>query len=135
MLPVSAARFMRTVSMGRFAHTPAALLGMGLGLVAWFVVLISTQAAVNGALYPLLDAHDYRNSWGGPTLAGAWAVHAALAVPIVLAAVWLLRGLVVLGSCDQESSTVARSHWWSRPLAILLAAAGAVLFVGWINQL
>jgi hypothetical protein len=135
LLPVSTARFMRTAPRGRFADAPAALLGMGLGLVAWFIILISTQAAVNGALYPLLDAHDYQNSWGGPTLAGAWAAHAALAVPVLVAAIWLLRGLVVLGSYDQQSSTGARSHWWSRPLAILLAAAGAVLFVGWINQL
>ena len=135
LLPVSAARLMRTVSRGRFADAPAALLGMGLGLVAWFIILISTQAAVNGALYPLLDAHDYQNSWGGPTLAGAWAAHAGLTVPILVAAVWLLRGLVALGSYDQESSTGARSHRWSRPLAILLAAAGAALFVGWLNQL
>ncbi|MGI5404788.1 hypothetical protein ACQEVG_36070 [Streptomyces sp. CA-135486] len=135
LLPVSAARLMRTVLRGHFAAVPVALLGMGLGLVAWFIILISTQAAVNGALYPLLDAHDYQNSWGGPTLAGAWAAHAALAVPILVAAVWLLRGLVALGSYNQESSTGARSHRWSRPLAILLAVAGAVLFVGWINQL
>lgn len=135
LLPVSAARFMRSTSRGRFAEASAALLGAGLGLVAWLVIVISAQAAVNGALYPLLDAHDYRNSWGGPTLAGAWATHAALAVPIVVAAVWVLRGLVALGSHDQESSTGSRPHWWSRPLALLLAAAGAVLFVGWINQL
>ncbi|WP_405605082.1 hypothetical protein OG741_36885 [Streptomyces sp. NBC_01410] len=132
---MSAARFMRSASRGRFAEASAALVGAGLGLVAWLVIVISAQAAVNGALYPLLDAHDYRNSWGGPTLAGAWATHAALAVPIVVAAIWVLRGLVALGSHDQESSAGSRSQWWSRPLALLLAAAGAVLFVGWINQL
>ncbi|TQK42595.1 hypothetical protein FBY35_4023 [Streptomyces sp. SLBN-118] len=135
LLPVAAAQFIRAVSRGRFADAFAPIVGMGLGLVAWLVILISTQAAVNGALYPLLDAHDYENSWGGPTLAGAWAVHAALALPIVLAAVWVLRGLVVLGSQGQESSTGARSHRWSKPLALVVAAAGAVLFVGWVNQL
>lgn len=135
MLPVSAARFTRTVSSGRFADASAALLGVGLGLVAWFVTLISTQAAVNGALYPLLDAHDYEHSWGGPTLAGAWATHAALAVPVVVAAIWFLRGLVVLSSYDQESSTGSRHYWWSRPLALLLATSGIGLFLGWINQL
>ncbi|MCX5097259.1 hypothetical protein OOK36_53160 [Streptomyces sp. NBC_00365] len=135
LLPVSAARFARTASRGRFTDALAALLGVGLGLVAWFIILISTQAAVNGALYPLLDAHDYQHSWGGPTLAGAWATHAALAVPILVAAIWLLRGLAALSSYDQELSTGSRHHWWSRPLALLLAAAGAVLFVAWINQL
>jgi len=135
LLPVSAARFTRRVSRGRLADASAALLDVGLGLVAWFIVLISTQVAANGALYPLLDAHDYQHSWGGPTLAGAWATHAALAVPIVVAAIWLLRGLVVLSSYDQELSTGSRHHWWSRPLTLLLAAAGVALFVGWLHQL
>ena len=35
-------------------------------------------ALVRGVLYPLVAADDYENSWGGPTLAGAWAVHALL---------------------------------------------------------
>jgi hypothetical protein len=42
-------------------------------------------------------ASTYYDSWGGPTLAGAWAVHAGLVllvlVPVV---VWLLRGLARL---------------------------------------
>ncbi len=135
LLPGSAARLLRTVSRGRFADASTALLGMGLGLVAWLIILISTQATVNGAFYPLLDAHDYENSWGGPTLVGAWAAHAALAVPVLVAAVWLLRGLVVLGSHDEELATRSTGRWWHRPLALLLAIAGAVLFVAWLNQL
>jgi hypothetical protein len=43
---------------------------------------------------PDIWASTYHSSWGGPTLAGAWAVHAGLAlftgVPLLL---WALRGL------------------------------------------
>lgn len=133
--PVSAVRFVRAVSRRRYATASVALLDVGLGLVAWLIILAGTQVALNGALYPLLDAHDYQHSWGGPTLVGAWAVHAALAVPTVLGVIWLVRGLVVLSSHDQERSAAPRPHWWSRPLAVLLIAAGAALFVGWIHQL
>ncbi|MFH8568297.1 hypothetical protein [Streptomyces sp. NPDC017993] len=135
LLPVSAGRFLRELSRGRFADALSALPAVGLGLVAWFIVLISAQAAVNGALYPLVDAHDYRHSWGGPTLAGAWAAHAALAVPVVVAAVWLLRVLVALGSHDQPASAGSPPRRRHLPLSLLLVAAGAVLLVAWLHQL
>jgi hypothetical protein len=42
-------------------------------------------------------ASTYHGSWGGPTLAGAWAVHAGLVVLVLLPVViWLLRGLARL---------------------------------------
>lgn len=49
----------------------------------------------------LHDAHpwasDYYRAWGGPTLAGAWAVHAGLALVVVFPALaWAIRGLVRL---------------------------------------
>jgi len=31
------------------------------------------------------DSANLNNSWGGPTLAGAWAVHLALGVALLLA--------------------------------------------------
>jgi hypothetical protein len=40
-------------------------------------------------------ANNYTTSWGGPTLAGAWAVHAGLAlVTIYPVLAWAIRGLV-----------------------------------------
>jgi len=38
----------------------------------WLIVVL------RGVLYPAFGAGDLRNSWGGPTLAGAWAVHLAV---------------------------------------------------------
>jgi hypothetical protein len=39
----------------------------------------------NGILYPLFDSANLNHSWGGPTLAGAWAVHLALGLALLLA--------------------------------------------------
>jgi hypothetical protein len=50
----------------------------------WLIVVL------RGVLYPLIEADDLRDSWGGPTLAGAWAVHFALGVAILLAASFVL---------------------------------------------
>jgi hypothetical protein len=60
-------------------------------LVFYLIARISTYGAffTNGA-----------DSWGGPTLAGAWIVHALIAAPMVAAAMWLLvpvTNLVIRG--------------------------------------
>lgn len=39
---------------------------------------------------------DYRDSWGGPTLAGAWAVHVLGGIAFWLAVPWVLRGYATL---------------------------------------
>jgi hypothetical protein len=42
-------------------------------------------------------ASTYYDAWGGPTLLGAWAVHAMLAILIVFPPLgWVIRGLVQL---------------------------------------
>jgi hypothetical protein len=37
-----------------------------------------------GVLYPVTDSGNLANSWGGPTLAGAWLVHLSLLVALLL---------------------------------------------------
>ncbi len=46
--------------------------------VVWFFLLHS------GIFYPLFDAGDLQNSWGGPTLVGAWVVHLSLDLGLLL---------------------------------------------------
>jgi hypothetical protein len=43
-----------------------------------------------GVLYPLTGADDLQDSWGGPTLVGAWAAHLGLGVAILLAVAFVL---------------------------------------------
>jgi hypothetical protein len=46
---------------------------------AWVLLL------TRGVLYPLFAGDDLSNSWGGPTLVGAWAAHFAVGVAVLLA--------------------------------------------------
>ena len=46
--------------------------------VVWFFVLHS------GIFYPVFDGEDLQNSWGGPTLVGAWVVHLVLALGLLM---------------------------------------------------
>jgi len=46
---------------------------------------------------PLLGMNgEYRDAWGGPTLAGAWAVHALGGIAFWLLVPWVLRGYAAL---------------------------------------
>jgi len=47
--------------------------------VVWCLLLHS------GIFYPVFDAGNLQNSWGGPTLVGAWVTHLALAFGLLLA--------------------------------------------------
>jgi hypothetical protein len=50
----------------------------------WLIVVL------RGVLYPVVGAGDLEDSWGGPTLAGAWAAHLGLGVAILLAVSFVL---------------------------------------------
>jgi hypothetical protein len=57
------------------------IVAYGVTTVLWVVVVW------RGALYPAFGgARNLRASWGGPTLAGAWAVHFAIAAGALLVA-------------------------------------------------
>jgi hypothetical protein len=60
-----------------------------LALVAYLWVLVVANLA-----YPLRPGtmDSYQHSWGGPTLAGAWAVHAAFGLGFLLVTPWVVRG-------------------------------------------
>lgn len=81
-----------TASAGRLLAR--GLLGVVLGSLAaavaayaWLVVLVNLG-------YPLRpDSDDLSNAWGGPTMAGAWAVHGAAALAFVWIVPWIVRAL------------------------------------------
>ncbi|SCF08562.1 hypothetical protein GA0070214_10676 [Micromonospora chaiyaphumensis] len=85
---------------GALLALPVAVASTALTAVLAYLVLINV---VGYPLRPMLGLSEqtgtawYENAWGGPTLAGAWATHAALilllAVPPV---VWAVRGLTAL---------------------------------------
>ena len=57
----------------------------GIPVTAYVVTAIVWVVQIpGGSLYPVFDASNLRNSWGGPTLAGAWVTHFALGMGILL---------------------------------------------------
>ncbi|MEV0032144.1 hypothetical protein [Nocardia sp. NPDC050793] len=110
------------------------ILSAGVGLLTWFLVLLASLAFVRGVAYPLVGANDYENSWGGPTLAGAWAVHAALGVGLL--PVWLaaLAGLGALQLRLIRRLFERTGPAWPIPVAIVLALGGVFLFLSWLAQ-
>ncbi|MGI8334337.1 hypothetical protein ACRYCC_30660 [Actinomadura scrupuli] len=61
------------------ARLPADLVSFALMGPAWAVFL------TRGVLYPVFGADNLNRSWGGPTLAGAWAAHFIQGPPLLLA--------------------------------------------------
>ncbi|MET8777306.1 hypothetical protein AB0H49_04565 [Nocardia sp. NPDC050713] len=110
------------------------VLSAGVGLLAWFLVFLAAIAVVRGVCYPLVAADDYENSWGGPTLAGAWAVHAALGVGLL--PVWLavLAGLGALQLRLIRKLFERAGPAWPVPAALVLAVAGVFVFLSWLSQ-
>ncbi|CAM5316870.1 hypothetical protein GCM10010329_74020 [Streptomyces spiroverticillatus] len=72
------------------AAVPLGVVGLVVTAYCWFVVVINVG-------YPLRPGGDPTNAWGGPTMAGAWAVHGiAGGVGFLLLTPWIGRGFVAL---------------------------------------
>ncbi|MEV6360894.1 hypothetical protein [Nocardia asteroides] len=127
-----------SVSAGKVS-TPRCLihsiLSVGTGALAWFLTILAGLVLVRGLAYPLVAANAYDNAWGGPTLAGAWAVHAALAVLIAPA---FLAVVALLGRFQLRLTRTVLGRtpsWWTIPTALALTAAGTLFFIAWLHQI
>jgi hypothetical protein len=112
------------------------LVSTAVGLLSWFLLMILVIAVVRGPFYGFVETGPVGpGTWGGPTKAGAWAVHAVVAVPIIVALPYVLRGLALL-----QAATIRRLYGSATsrlvlPATILLAVLGALLFSSWLQQL
>lgn len=102
----------------------------GLVLLGLFVL-----AALRGLLYGLVDDGPYTDSWGGPTLAGAWATHALVALPLLAATGFGVRGLAALHIRMTRRLLGVGGSGWTIPVALLAGAAGLLLVVAWTRQI
>lgn len=69
---------------------PINLAAVVISFYFWLVVVLNLG-------YPLRPHNDYKTAWGGPTLAGAWALHAVLGgVVFLFITAWTMRGLTAL---------------------------------------
>ncbi|MFD3745542.1 hypothetical protein [Nocardia sp. NPDC058633] len=116
----------------RLTHS---VLSGGVGLLGWFLAVLSVLVLVRGLAYPLVAADGYQNSWGGPSLAGAWATHAVLGVLIAP----LFGGMIaVFGRLQLRLTRTVLGgdrSWWAIPAAVVLAAFGGLFLVAWVRQI
>ncbi|MDI9976556.1 hypothetical protein [Rhodococcus sp. IEGM 1307] len=110
------------------------LLSLLIGMVAWFFAFLSVIAAFRGLFYGLITDGSYEYSWGGPTLAGAWLVHLVLGVLLVPVAMWILKAIASLLAGLTRRLLGEDGPVWAVPVALVLAAAGALLFRSWLHQ-
>jgi hypothetical protein len=76
-----------------------ALLSLPVNLLAWALTASLWTLAIINIAYPLRpDSDDLSNAWGGPTLAGAWAVHGIAGLAFLLLAPWIVKGATALQS-------------------------------------
>lgn len=96
-------------------------LGLLIGVIAAaLTVLLAFMLLINVVAYPFrpfiglhgndgggIWASTYYGSWGGPSLAGSWAVHAVQMMVLIFPVfAWVIRGLV--GLRDRLSGEAAR---------------------------
>lgn len=122
-------------SPGWFRAAAHTALAAAIGLVAWFAVFLALVAAVRGIAYPLVAAGDYEHSWGGPTLAGAWAVHALLGVGMLPLWFLLLAGIGMLQRQLARRLLTRTGPWWPVPVAALAFLGAIAFFIAWLHQI
>jgi hypothetical protein len=116
--------------------TTHALLTWMIGALCWVLVaLVGPNTTRNVLLYPITDGDDVARAWGGPTLVGAWAVHAAVALVLLPVELWLLRGLTGLQGRLAARLLGTDDAPWVLPVAVLVAALGVVMLRAFVNQL
>lgn len=127
---------LRTMASRRFVR---GMLALPLALATTALTAVLAGLVLINVAYPLrpilgLGDHDgsvwastYHDAWGGPTLAGAWAVHGVGVMLFVFPAMaWVIRGLLraqarVTGAAPAEATDVAsaltRTSWRTAPRA------------------
>ena len=117
----------------------AGCLGLGWSVpcwvVSWFLAVLLVMAVVRGAFYGFVeDGPLGAGTWGGPTMAGAWAVHAAVSVPIIAGLLFVFRGIGWLhGALVRRLYGLAGE--WVLLATISVCAGSLCLMWSWIQQL
>ncbi|SDS97397.1 hypothetical protein [Jiangella sp. DSM 45060] len=113
--------------------TTAPLRG-GLRLVQLLLIAMIVLVIARGPFYGLVDPGPYDDAWGGPSRSGAWLVHAAVAVPIGLAAGGLLVAVERLRRRLVQQDRDEPTTWWVRPAALGAVVLAVVWLLLWLQQ-
>jgi hypothetical protein len=134
LLPHAVVTTARAVGRGRGRELVVGVFGIGLGVWAWFVAFLVAVGFARGPLYGFVVPGPYVDAWGGPTLAGAWAVHAAVWVGLAAVAVGMWWAVVVLSDRVAAHERGERRAAWSVALATILVVVAAGFVWLWSRQ-
>jgi hypothetical protein len=112
-----------------------AAVGLVLGVLALIPLGTEILFVARGALYGVVDPGPYDTSWGGPSLAGAWAMHFLVAVPIAVVGLLVLRGIALLHLRWSRRLDDPSTGRWVLPVIVLACLAGTALFIAWTRQI
>jgi hypothetical protein len=111
------------------------LLSLLLGVTALVPLGVELLMVLRGVLYGIVDPGPYTHSWGGPTRAGAWLAHFLVGLPMAAAGLVALVGIAAVHQRLTRGLDGARPAPWLIPVTLLIALAGALLFVAWTHQI
>lgn len=131
-LPPTAAPGRRPGTVAVLGH---AVLSLLLGVVALLPLGVELLMVLRGVLYGLVDSGPYDNSWGGPTRAGAWLAHFLVGLPLAAAGLAALIGIAAVHQRLTAGLDGEPRPPWLIPTTLLMASAGALLFVAWTHQI
>jgi hypothetical protein len=107
-----------------------------LGLISWFLLFLLVLAVVRGPFWGFVEHGPVEpGTWGGPTRAGAWATHAAVAIPSIVLFLAALAGLAALQSALVRRLDGRETARWVLPATIVVATGGLMFFWSWLQQL
>lgn len=106
------------------------LLSAVLGLAGLFVLFLTVLAVVRGPFWGFVEHGAVEpGTWGGPSRAGAWLAHGLIALPCIVAFLFVLRGIAAL-----QTLLVQGTHKWVLPATIVVAAGTCAFFWAWLQQ-
>ncbi|MFI6232211.1 hypothetical protein ACIBD9_01465 [Micromonospora sp. NPDC050784] len=120
---------------GTVAVLGHALLSLLVGAVALLPLGVELLMVLRGVLYGVVDPGPYDHSWGGPTRAGAWLAHFLVGLPLAAAGLAALIGIAAVHQRLTRRLDGERGPLWLLPTVLLMAVAGALLFVAWTRQI
>lgn len=114
------------VARGRWRALPL----VPLGVLALLAVLLSTLNEIRVLLiYPITDDVT-DDTWGGPTMAGAWAVHAVLGLVLLPVLIGVMAGIRALAT-----RLDAGPGRWVLPAVLVADLITVAFLVAFVRQL
>lgn len=112
------------------------VLSVVFGFLSLFLLMLFVLSVVRGPFYGFVEDGPFGpGTWGGPTKAGAWLVHAGVAVPIIVLIPFVLRGLALVHAAAIRRLYGSAVGWWVLPATTLIAVGGMLFFYSWTRQI